>query len=78
MFSFDPRCHGLRADQGIANRLRRMIIGELNEHRGSCLAFDKSGDRRTLLCADDQITLRKTVRGPGGSGVAEVALRSGR
>jgi hypothetical protein len=35
-------------------------------------------DRAEPVLADDQVAFRKTERGPGGPGVAEVALRSGR
>jgi hypothetical protein len=41
-------------------------------------ALDQRADRRTTVGADDQITFRKTVEGPGGPGVAEIALRCGR
>ncbi len=39
------------------------------------LALDERGDRREVVVADDEITLRKTEGGPGEPGVAEIALR---
>jgi hypothetical protein len=39
---------------------------------------DQGADRGLVHPSRDQVALRKTVDGPGGSGVAEVALRSGR
>src|ERR1039458_1690182 len=41
-------------------------------------ALNQGADRGLAVLADDQVAFRKTERGPGGPGVAEVALRSGR
>jgi hypothetical protein len=42
------------------------------------LALDEGADRRALVLADDEVTFRKTVVGPGEPGMAEIALRFGR
>jgi hypothetical protein len=39
------------------------------------LMFHQGADRGALVLADDEIAFRKTEDGPGGSGVAEIALR---
>lgn len=44
----------------------------------SASALDQSADGRQVAVADNEISFRKTEIGPGGSGVAEIALRFGR
>jgi hypothetical protein len=50
---------------------------QVNQQREPGGALDERADGGTFK-ADQQVAFRKTVDGPGGSGVAEVALRSGR
>jgi hypothetical protein len=49
----------------------------MDQHRESRGSLDERADRRALE-ADQQVAFRKGVDRPGGSGVAEVALRFGR
>jgi hypothetical protein len=49
----------------------------MDQHRESRGSLDEGADRRALQ-ADEQVAFRKSVARPGGSGVAEVALRFGR
>jgi hypothetical protein len=41
-------------------------------------ALNQGADRRGATSANDEVAFRKTKAGPGGSGVAEIALRCGR
>jgi len=50
----------------------------MQQHRVTGLPLDQGADRGQVALADDQIAFRKTEAGPGGPGVAEIALRSGR
>jgi hypothetical protein len=54
-----------------------VLAREVDQHGEPAAAFDQSADRAALQ-TNQKITLRKTVEGPGGSGVAEIALRCGR
>jgi hypothetical protein len=56
----------------------RVELGEVEQLDEPRLTLDERANRRAVVRPDDQVALRKTVGGPGGSGVAEVALRSGR
>ncbi len=50
----------------------------MQQHQVAGFALHQGADSRLALPADDQVAFRKTVRGPGGPGVAEIALRCGR
>jgi hypothetical protein len=50
----------------------------MQQDREPGTAFHQGADRTLVAGAQDQITFRKTEAGPGGPGVAEVALRFGR
>jgi hypothetical protein len=47
----------------------------VQQHRVVGAAFHQGADRGQVLAADDEIAFRKTGPGPGGLGVAEIALR---
>jgi hypothetical protein len=63
---------------GVADLDRTATGGQVQQQHEPGRALDQGADRGAAAGADDQITFRKTVGGPGGSGVAEVALRCGR
>ena len=64
--------------QGVPHQLGGIAVGQVQQHRVVGGALHQGADRGQVLAADDQVALRKTVHGPGGPGVAEVALRCGR
>src|SRR6478672_10192130 len=68
----EPRVFG---NQRIGDGMRRMVVRKPHQLGDSGLAFDECRDGRALPSANDQVSLRKTVVGPGEPGVAEVALR---
>jgi hypothetical protein len=53
-------------------------LGQGHEPHIAGAAFHQRADGRAAVLADDQVTFRKSVARPGGSGVAEVALRFSR
>jgi hypothetical protein len=59
----------------IATRRVGVTSGKVHQPNHAGLPLDEGADRRALVLADDEVTFRKTERGPGGSGVAEIALR---
>ena len=52
-------------------------FGEPDKHHEAAVSFDQCRDHAGAL-AVEEVAFRKGVVGPGGSGVAEVALRFGR
>jgi hypothetical protein len=55
-----------------------MGVRQVHQHHVSGGAFDQRSDGRLVQGSGDEIAFRKTKAGPGGSGVAEIALRFGR
>jgi hypothetical protein len=55
-----------------------MTAGKMNQAHRPAGSVEQSADRRAAVLPDDQVAFRKTEAGPGGPGVAEVALRFGR
>jgi len=47
----------------------------MQQHQVAGFALHQGADSRLALLADDQVAFRKTDDGPGGPGVAEIALR---
>jgi len=52
-----------------------MTIGQMDQPQVAGVAVDQGGHRRLAHRPNDQIPFRKTERGPGEPGVAEIALR---
>jgi hypothetical protein len=52
-----------------------VTLQKMQQSDYSGLPFHERADRRALVLADDEIAFRKTEDGPGGPGVAEIALR---
>jgi hypothetical protein len=55
-----------------------VVVRQVQQQGESGAALDQGADRGLLTRTDDQVAFRKTEAGPGGLGVAEVALRFGR
>jgi hypothetical protein len=49
--------------------------GQVQQLHGSAGSLDQRADGRPAVLSNDEVSLRKTDGGPGGPGVAEVALR---
>ncbi len=67
-----------RGGEGGVELLGPAPARQMNQLDVEAVPVDQRADGRPVAAAGDQVALRKTVRGPGGSGVAEVALRCGR
>jgi hypothetical protein len=63
--------------EGLGDDIGGVAIPKLDQHHEPGLALDERGDD-TWALAVEQVAFRKGVDRPGGSGVAEVALRFGR
>jgi hypothetical protein len=64
--------------EGIAQCLGAVSTGQVDELDVAAGPVDQGADGGLVDPPGDQVAFRKTGDGPGGSGVAEVALRSGR
>ena len=74
----DFRQAGQNLDQAIADSVGVMPGGQVDQAHVSAGAGRPGCRSRIVHPAGDQVAFRKTEPGPGGPGVAEVALRSGR
>jgi hypothetical protein len=63
--------------ESVGDQVGTPASGERDEHQEPGLALDEGGDSG-LSATEEQVSFRKSVGRPGGSGVAEVALRFGR
>jgi len=65
-------------DEPVSERLCPRSTVDVHQQREAAGAFNQRPDRGAVERADDQVAFRKGGDRPGGSGVAEVALRFGR
>jgi hypothetical protein len=68
--------HGL--DHGCGDGLGGVVTRQVQQDGEPGGPLDQGPDRALVSSTQDEVAFRKTVDGPGGLGVAEVALRCGR